>query len=382
MATEIIMPDLGTSVDRVRLIKWLKQEGEFVKRGELLCEIETDKAVSELESFAEGFLLRREVEDDSEIEAGSVIAYIGREGEEVPDSTEVNELNPVQNTEDIKTETSASTSEVSTRKKISPMIKNLAKREGVDLNVITGTGPGGRITREDVINARELGDNEHDNVELLSTNQSIVASQVTRSHREIPSFCLTCRIEMSATIEKRGRLRDEQHAKVCYDAFFIEAVAEAMRDFPHFRSQFTDDGVNHSEKVNVGIAVGIDHKLFIPVVKDAADQSLLELDANIRRLSDAAKQDSLGTEDISGATLTVSNLGMFPVHSFQAIIPPGQIAILAVGAMEETPVVKNGKIEIIPLAIVSLTVDHRLVNGREAGEFVKRLKGEMEKNEH
>jgi len=381
MPTPITVPDIGTTVDHVKLVKWLKQEGDPVKRGEPLCEVETDKAVNELECIAEGVVLKRLFEENAEIEQGTVIAYVGKPGEAVPQESGVGGQEPGEKTEHPTTcppkplaKDGSNIQHPASKVAVAPLIRNLAKKEGVDLATVTGTGPGGRITRDDVLNAKSAAPLEG---YPLSANQQVVAKRVARSQQEIPPIHLTGRIDMSAVITERERLK-AAGSKISFDAFFLRAVAEIMADFPHFRSRLEGQVVVESDEVVPGIAVSEGCELYTPVIRGLDRMSLKEVEAAIRDLLEKAKQNAFTQEDLKGCTLTVSNLGMYPVQSFSAIIPPDQVAILSVGATEPTPVVRDGAVTVAPMATVTLSVNHRLINGREGAEFLAALKQEME----
>ena len=360
MATPIRIPDIGTTVDQVKLISWLKDEGERVSRGEPLCEVETDKATSDLESVAEGTLLKQLVAPGTEIEQGTIIAYVGQRGEEVPAETGVEVKN---STDTLKPEGS------SPRKpKIPPLIKNIALKEGVDLDNVIGTGPGGRITREDVYKARDsAGEPPEESAKPLDGNQLVVARRVTRSQREIPAISLSVRIDMNEVVNARDRIAAGGE-KVSFDAFIIVSVASVMVDFPHFRSTLVSERVFECEDVNVAVAIGRGYELFTPVIKNADMLSLTELESELRKLREKAEFGSFELDDFAGATLTVSNLGMYPIRDFTAIIPPDQIAVVSVGCVEQAD---HG-------AVFTLAVDHRLINGREGAEFLTALKKKLE----
>jgi len=364
------MPDLGTTVTQIKLVSWLKREGDQIKRGEPLCELETDKAVSELESIAEGVVLKQLFEESAEIEQGTVIAYVGKAGEALPQELEAEEQESggeaERSTSDIEHQTSKIT--------IPPLIQNLARKEGVDLSGVTGSGSGGRITRDDVMKAKAKTSAKGS---PLSSNQQVVAGRVARSQQEIPPIHLTARIDMSAVIAKRERLKAEG-TTVCFDAFFLRALAGAMKKFPHFRSRLESGRVIENDDVVLSLAVSEGYELYTPVIRGADGFSLEEMDASIRELLEKGKRHAFTQEDLQGGTLTVSNLGMYPVQNFTAIIPPGQTAILSVGAAEPTLVARDGQIAVVSMATVTLSVDHRLINGREGAEFLEALKKKME----
>lgn len=371
MATAIKMPDLGTTVDTVTLIKWLKNEGETVERGEPLCEIQTDKAVNEVESIAKGVLLRQEVTEGSEIEQGTIIAYVGKEGEAIEDGEEAQPAETETDKVDVRTTVAKSDSV-----KISPMLRNLAERKGVDISKLKGSGPGGKITRDDIIRAQEKTSDEEG--EPLSSGQRSVARQVSQSQREIPAIDLVGQIDMGAVIKLRAKLKEESGQKIAYDAIFLYAAAKALKKFPHFRSSLVDENVVCSDAANIGVAVSFDHELYIPVIKDAETKSVVTIDAELHGLVEKAQQNKLTLDEMSGATITISNLGMFPVRSFKMIIPPDQIAALSIGATETISVIEDNESSLIQASLVTLSTDHRLINGREAAEFLTRLKEILE----
>ncbi len=366
MATAIRVPDIGTTVDRVKLIRWLKDEGETVRRGEPLCELETDKATSDLESVAEGTLLKQLAAPGAEIEQGAVIAYVGEPDEKLPFDAKPG----------AEKRTAGGPKRVGRRgdgPKIPPIIRNIANKEGVDLDLVVGTGPGGRITREDVYRARAGGRGRPANKSAggvgkpLSDNQLIVARRVTRSLREKPTISLNARVDMGGVIRERRRLRAEGK-RIGYDAFIIASTASVMRDFPHFRSTVVSEKVFEREEVVIAVAISRGYELYTPVVRGADGLSVWEVEEELLRLRETAESQAFTPDDFAGATVTVSNLGMYPIRDFTAVIPPDQIAIVSVGRIEETSLA----------AVFTLSVDHRLINGREAAEFLTALKKSLE----
>ncbi len=372
MATAIKIPDIGTTVDKVTLVGWLLKEGDAVNRGDALCEIETDKAVSELESIAKGTLLKIVAQEDDEVAVGDIIAWVGKEGEEIPGEGDAPAAEA--KTEEKKTESKAAKSD---RPKVAPMLANLAKKEGVDLSSVEGSGPGGRITREDILNAKSGGAADKPAAGGLSNNQKAVAKQVAKSHSEIPPINMLADIDMTAALAKRQSAKDAGK-KLSIDAMFVKALADILPDFPNFRSKLTGEQVELAEKVNIGVAVSGEKDLYIPVVQDAASKSLDDIQAEIASFAGKAKQGTFSPADLGAASMSVSNLGMYPVRAFAAIIPTNQAAALAIPGTREEPFVKNGELKTHPVTTVTLSVDHRLINGREAAEFIKKLKETME----
>ena len=363
MSVAIKIPDIGTTVNSVTLAKWLRKEGDVVNRGDMLCEIETDKAVSELESIAEGTILKILVSDGTVLEQGTVIAYIGKKGEPVPDIKAESALVK-------ETNSSESFNTQNDHLNVPPLLRNLAKNHGVDIKSVTGTGPGGRITKEDVMRATE---------KALSPNQAVIARQVMQSQREIPPIHMECKINMSGILKKRREILEKSGVKISFDALIIYTIAKIIKQFPHFRSALRNERIVESDNINIGIAISYDNELFVPVIHNADNKTIDEINIDILRYLEKSKEGRFTQQELSGASFSISNLGMFPVLSFQAIIPPDQAAILSVGAIEETPIVKNNQVIISPIAIFTLSVDHKLINGREAAEFLSSMKTEIEK---
>jgi pyruvate/2-oxoglutarate dehydrogenase complex dihydrolipoamide acyltransferase (E2) component len=376
MSIAIKIPDIGTTVTVVTLVKWLRQEGDVVKRGDFLCEIETDKATSELESIAEGTILKIMVPDGTELEQGTVIAYIGNKGETVPEL----QSEPALTQETNSSENSIGPQIVSTN--IPPLIRNFAKNQGVDIGSVIGTGPGGRITKEDVMRAKEKNEGapkKDPSEKSLSSNQAVIARRVVQSQHEIPPIHMECKINMGAVLKKRRETLEQSGVKISFDAFFIEAAAKTIKQFPIFRSTIKNEKIIESENISIGIAISYNTELYIPVIHNADIKAIGDINQDILQYLEKSKEGHFTQQELSGATFSVSNLGMFPVRSFLAVIPSDQSAILSIGAIEETPVASNNQVIIAPMAIFTLSVDHKLINGREAAEFLSSLKTEIEK---
>ncbi|MFA6714379.1 MAG: dihydrolipoamide acetyltransferase family protein [Victivallaceae bacterium] len=367
MATDIKIPDMGTTADQVRLVAWHKKVGDSVKRGEVICDIETDKAVNELESIAEGIVLEILAGEDDELEQGAVIARVGKAGETVGSIDR-----------ETGTEKESDPDKISPKKdrnvagiRISPMLKNLAEKLGADIETISGSGPNGAITKEDIENAagkRPKGAGK------LSTNQASVAKRVALSHQQIPPVNLTAEIDMAAAIKFREK------NNVSFDAVFVFAAANIIKKFPAFRSDMDAAGkVTVDKPADIGIALGVGEELYTPVVRNASGTDIGDIDFRIKAFVEAARKGALTLSDMAGGAMTLSNLGMYPVFSFQVIIPPGQSSALAIGTVREQPRLNaKGKLEFVPALIATLSVDHRIINGRKAAEFLTELKNFIE----
>ena len=343
------MPDMGTVEGQVTLVRWLKAEGDNVALGEPLFEVETDKGVSEVEAALAGVLLRRMVADGARVGAGETIAMIRRPGE--PDEAPAGAA------------PAASPSSSPARPRIAPTIRALAEKRGVNLETVRGTGPGGLITREDVLKAAGAATSAAPSgapAQARTRNQDIVARKVSQSHREKPVFHVTARVDMTTAIACH------QKQAASYDAIFVKAAGVALAEFPAF--------VGGREAIDVAIAIDIDDDLFAPAVRSPASRSAADISREIEALVSKAKARALGPADVEGTCFLVSNLGMFPVESFDAVIYPEHSAALAVGSMIHTPVSDGMSTVIAPIASLTLSVDHRFINGRAAARFVARVK--------
>ena len=365
MATAIRMPDFGTAVDEVRLVKWLVEEGESVTRGRMLAEIETDKAASELESVADGVLLKQAVPAGESVKAGTVIAYIGRPGEALPEETPVAAA----------AATAPAPKAPAAAPRVSPLVSNLARKLGVDLSWVRGTGESGTITREDVIRASKAEPVPAG--EQLPRAQAAVARAVLKSAQEIPHLRVSTCIDMTSAV----KLRAESAPRISYDAIFLRAMALAAQAVPLVTARLEGEQVVRPDKVDIAVAVGFDNQLHLPVVRDAGGKDLGKIEADVAALAARAGSAGLRLEDTAGGCMTLSNLGMYPVDSFDAIIFPGQSTILSLGTVERRPVVVEDRIEIRPMATVSLAADHRLINGLTAAKFLAKLKQVIESGE-
>jgi pyruvate dehydrogenase E2 component (dihydrolipoamide acetyltransferase) len=290
------------------------------------------------------------------------------------------------------------------------MIRNLAAREGIDLATVRATGPGGQITRDDVLRAKADAVSARQaappgkslvakNVPLgkapaagpaveLSSNQRVVARRVLQSHREIVPINLVARVNMSGAIALRERSQANNHAradlgmalhKLSFDAIFIHAISRIISHFQQFRLRMIGEEVSAIPQIHIGLAVSVGPELYTPTVTYADERSLEEIDSQIRLLAAKARDGKLTLAEMSGACFTISNLGMLPVVSFDAAIPPGQAAALAIGAIEQVIAVRGDRIVSEPFAAITLSVDHRLINGRQGAEFLASLKQFVEK---
>ena len=378
MAKLIRMPDLGTTVDYLKLVAWLVEPGQPVEQGRPLAEVETDKAVSELESIASGTLLRTLVEPGGEVQQGEVIAVVGEPGEDV-DSLLRQEVKPKATWETDPT-TLAHGGEAS-GPRVSPMVRNLARKLGVDLATVTGSGSGGTITRQDVQAAAEAVTAQASEAETkleLSRNQQAVGTQMLRSQQTVPHFDLTCTVDMTSIDQAVRQHKATAGSALFPDAFFVKAAALALRKADRLMCRFENGALVRRERISVGLAMDVHDELYVPAFVDADQSPVPEISS---RITTMVKRILLGKPlraDSSPACLTISNLGASVVEQFRAIISPPQAAILAVGRTQPTPAVVDGQVAIRPLAKMTLSVDHRVANGRYAAKYLGRLKKLLE----
>lgn len=377
MATPIKMPDVGTTVEEIKLVRWLKKEGEDVRRGEALAEIETDKATFELESAAQGTLLRRLADEGQLVCQGEVIAYVGQPDEVLPDQADRDrqtQPEPV-----ASAGASAISNKASENIRVSPMVRKLAEKTGVDLASIKGTGPNALITRQDVLSAGQAaGQATAPKHRTLSSLQAKVAKRVAQSHTEIPVVHFTTAIDMTEVINLREKVAREKEKKLTYDSFFLYAVSRILKDFPLLRSVLDGETIVEHCEINLGLALSVEESLFLPVIKQADKKSVEDISRQVETLVEKASSSSLTPEDMADGCFMISNLGMYPVETFDAIIAPQQSAALAIASITKTAVAIGDALEIRPICHVTLSVDHRLINGRMAGEFLKSLKSLLE----
>lgn len=413
MSVEITMPQLSDTMSEGTILRWYKQEGDTVKRGEALAEVATDKADLEIESFHEGTLVQICSPKGEKVKVGSVIAIVGAKGEQVKPHVALQAV-PVQApqasatpsvsvTPVINAEVSALIVDDSERVKISPLARNLAKSHGVDYAALSGTGDGGRIVRKDIEKA--LGGNSQENgsviaaqvpasisakpttqlssdgraVQPLTRMRQVIASRMVESTTTIPHFFATSKVNVDALKKLRNSLKPlPQYEGLTYNHLIVKASALALRIVPRINCSFSDNNLVQPHAVNVGIVTAVTDGLLIPVLKNADVLPLVDVVAESRGLVQRSRSGRLKPDDLVGGTFSISNMGMFDVEQFSAIISPGQGAILAVSPIQEEPVVVDGEIKVGSVMRLTLSVDHRIIDGVISGEFLTELKRLLE----
>ena len=397
MAAEVKLPRLGQGMESGTIVKWLKAEGDAVKKGEPLYELDTDKVTQEVEAEAAGVLLKIAV-PEGEVPVGTTIAFIGEQGESVPEASEngkpkpqVEEPTPEEPKAEAKEQESEAEAEPAAeprkageRIKASPLARRIARERGIDLATIRGTGPDGRIIAEDLDRAAAaparpaaVQAGEVESVPLTSIRRTI-ARRLTEAWT-VPVFQLQVSADMeraNAVVAGARELRPE--VRVSVTDLLTKVCASALVRHADVNVSYTDDALLRHPNANVGIAVATPQGLVVPVVKGAERLSLAEIAAVRSDLVDRARNQKLAREDMEGGTFTISNLGMFGMESFVAVLNPPQAAILAVGATEDRAVARGGEVVVRPTMTMTLTVDHRAVDGAPAAEFLETVKAMLE----
>ncbi len=411
MATEVKLPRLGQGMESGTIVKWLKGEGEPVKKREPLYELDTDKVTQEVEAEADGVLLKILV-DSGEVEVGKTIAFIGSEGEDVPSGNgkapepePEEEGSPAEQMDDERDrgrQAAAATAAAETeqvaqshkvegdgRVKASPLARRLAREKGIDIAQLQGSGPEGRIVAEDVERGAvaapkaaaviRAADGEVEEIELTSTRKTI-ARRLTEAW-QAPVFQLTVSVDMTRALALRERLvarLQEGETKPTVSDLLTKVCAAALVRHPAVNAHFTGDKILRFPAAHVGIAVAAPNGLVVPVIRDADRLTIQEIAAARAEVVGRARDGKLQLADLEGGTFTISNLGMFGIEQFVAVLNPPQAAILAVGATEEKPVVRDGQVVVRPLLSITITCDHRAVDGADGAEFLRTVKELLE----
>ncbi len=400
MATDVIMPQMGFDMEEGTVVRWLKAEGDNVDRGEPIVEIETDKATVEVESFASGLLRRIVVTEGITVPVGQIIGIIASADEDLPQIPSPS-MGEGQGEGDSPTPSTAATpaSVISKptptpptpskgdRILVSPLAKRIAEEKGVDLSTVTGTGPKGRITKEDVLAAAEADQvpapapSAVADVTELSRMRQTIARRMTQSKQEMPHFYVTASIDMTRAMALREELNElwTGEARLTVNDLIIKASALALAKFPAFNSHYADGKIKHNPSLNIGVAIALEDGLIAPAILDCGGRSLKDISAASRDLSTRARNGVLKPQEYTEATIAISNLGMFQIDSFIAIINPKQSASIAVGSVTKQPVVRDGQITIADIMQCTISADHRVVNGAEAAQFVNEIKAYLEK---
>ncbi|MGC9974165.1 MAG: dihydrolipoamide acetyltransferase family protein [Gaiellaceae bacterium] len=397
MASEVKLPRLGQGMESGVVVRWLKQEGESIAAGEPLFELDTDKVTQEVESPSTGVLLKIVVVE-GEAAVGTTIAYIGVEGESVPEAA-----SPAAPAAPVATSERATEPEpappplaakgpetaplAGERVKASPLARRLARERGLALDGVGGSGPEGRIVAKDVERAAVAGPapfvvpaaDRIERVPLTSVRRTI-ASRLTEAW-QAPAFQLIASVDMSEVLRLRERLRERMPAgsgHVSIADFLTKACALALERYPGMNALWLGDAVELHSSVDIGIATATDRGLIVPVIRACERRTLAELATARADLVSRTLAGTVALDELEGGTFTITNLGTFAVEQFVAVLNPPQVGILATGAIAERPVVRAGRVEIAPLLTLTLTCDHRAVDGSVAASFLGAVRGFLE----
>jgi pyruvate dehydrogenase E2 component (dihydrolipoamide acetyltransferase) len=394
VAVEIVMPHLSDSMEEGTIVQWFVAEGDTVSEGQPLVEVETDKASVTYESELDGTVLSLNAAVGDTVAVGAVIALVGDGNGAAP---AVAAARTTGGTGTASASTGASPGTAGTtqgpRVKASPLARRVAAELGVDLSALEGSGPHGRVVRADVelsgaasppaSRAAASGPRsaKGDTTRTPPTRlQEAVARRMAESRATVPDFELRCEVDMTLVVALRSQLGEIADPPPSYNDFIVRAVALALREFPRVNGAYRDSGFETYSRVNVGIAVAAEDALLVPTIFDADQRSLTQIAATSRELAAKVRDGSVSPADLSGGTFSVSNLGMYGLDSFTAVINPPQAAILAVGSLKPRTVVDDaGAMVARPTVHLTLTCDHRILYGADGARFLARVRGLLEK---
>jgi pyruvate dehydrogenase E2 component (dihydrolipoyllysine-residue acetyltransferase) len=375
VASEVILPRLGQGMEAGTIVRWLKSEGDQVEKGEPLFELDTDKVTQEVEAEASGVLLKIVV-PEGEVPVGTAVAYVGEAGEDVPQGTgtQPREEEAPREQVPVPTELEEPAPEPAPvaatanggRIKASPLARRIARERGIDLAALSGTGPEGRIVAEDV-----------ERVELTSLRKTI-ARRLTEAWT-VPAFQISMSADMTKSQELRALLVERYpDERPTVTDVLTKVCAIALMRHRAVNATFAEDAIELHPAANVGLAVATDRGLIVPVITGAERRTVAEIAAVRADLVGRSRDGKLTAGDLEGGTFTISNLGMYGVEQFIAVLNPPQAAILAVGAIEERPVARDGQIVVRPMMTMTLTCDHRTIDGATAAHFLRTVKDFLE----
>ena len=414
MAKDILMPLLSPSMTDGTLVRWIKKEGDAVKSGEVIAEVETDKATMDLEAFDSGILRKILISEGTKVPVQSRIGIIGTKDEKIDESAPALRCGPPRPPKQKplpppKEEeapaalrpqpATAVTAPSGGRVKASPLAKKVAAEKGVALATLTGSGPGGRVVKQDVLNAPANGQAQSgggssiyargpvakEGSTKLTTMRSVIAKRLLESKTTIPHFYLEIEVDAKPLLDLRAQLNDSlgklnPPVKLSLNDFVLKAAAEAIRRVPAVNASFEGDAIRQFADVQLAFAVAIPEGLITPIIKEAQNKSLIQISGEAKALAAKAKEGKLKPDEFQGGTFTVSNLGMLGIDRFSAIINPPQAAILAVGNIVKKPVVgANDEIVVGHRQSITLSCDHRVVDGAVGAAYLKELRELIEK---
>lgn len=392
MAVEVVMPKLGMAMKEGIITNWNIKAGDNVAKGELIASINSEKIETEIEAPADGTVLDIAVSEDEGVPPGTVICYIGKPNEkvEMQESTHVVEektfnieVQNVQNQEPNGKEVAKQ------RIKISPVAKKIAKSENLDIKVLVGTGPGGRITKADVLKALEvrgivpeISEQEESNVIPVTGMRKAIANRMHASLQNSAQLTLTMKVDVTDLVALHKEIakvvQKRYDNKLTITDFVSRAAVLALGEHKEMNSAYIDDAIHQFEHVHLGMAVALEKGLIVPAIRFANNLSLVELSKEIKNVAQKARAGSLSSDDMHGTTFTISNLGSFGIEYFTPVLNTPETGILGIGAIEHVPVYKGKKLKKGSMLPLSLTFDHRVLDGAPAAAFLRKIKHYLE----
>ncbi|MHC6181115.1 dihydrolipoamide acetyltransferase family protein [Clostridium sp. JNZ X4-2] len=402
MAAEIRMPQLGLTMTEGTIVNWLKQVGDTVKKGEPVLEIETDKLTSEIESEADGVLLAACANEGEDVPVKGLLGVIGSEGEKVNIDEILAKENKKENPDSVEEEKEQTTQRAgeripAKRIKISPLAKKTARKMNVDYSEIVGSGIGGRIIQRDILNNVEKVKSEvidsGENIipseegiipkkierrEKLSGMRKVIAERMFKSHNEIPAVTQNVKVDVTDLMEFRKKINENREQKISINDFVLKAAAKALTANGHILVSLDGDEIVYHHHINLGMAVSVDNGLIVPVIKDADKMGIEALSLTAKDLAKRARENKLNMDECSGSTFTISNLGMLHVETFTPIINQPDAAILGVCEIQDELALEEDKVVVRKKMRISMTYDHRLMDGATAARFKTAVKDLLE----
>ncbi len=403
MAELITMPKMSDTMTEGVIVKWNTKKGDTVKSGDILAEVETDKATMDMEVYSKGTVLALLVNEGAAVAIDAPIAVIGKEGEEYQDLLSQAGSSSARATEEkaeapqVETQPEASTitpvassTSNDSRVKASPLAKKIAEEKGISLDSIQGTGENGRIVKRDLENVSQsstttsvsaqsivLGEESFTEVPVSQMRKTI-AARLSESKFNAPHFYLNIEINMDKAVAARSQMNDVSDVKISVNDIVIKAVAASLRKNPKINSSWLGTKIRYNNHIHIGVAMAVDEGLLVPVVRFADQKPLSAISAEVKAYGVKAKDKKLTPEDWTGNTFTISNLGMFGIEDFTAIVNPPDACILAVGTVKDSVGVVNGEIKPVKTMKVTLSCDHRVVDGATGAQFLHTLKQFLE----
>ena len=377
MASRVIMPKLTDSMEEGVVVKWRKAEGERVESGDVLAEIETDKAVMDLEAFASGTLRKILVPEGTTVPSGTLIGVIGEPDEDLREILEGAHAPIARPSAPVPTTVPASPPAEDAS--ASPRVRMLAREHGIDLRTIKGSGPGGRIVERDLESFLTKKDQPAVREILLSQMRKAIVRMTTQSKAPVPHFYVTIEVDMAEGLRMiEESKKPPASSPVSINHLIIAAAARALKQHPGLNAAFAGEVIRVFSTIDIGIAVALEDGLIVPVLRNCGAKTLAQIAESERALVARARNRDLSPEEYTGATFLISNLGKFDVESFSAVILPPAAAVLAVGSVREVPVVRNGRVEVGQRLKLTLSCDHRVLDGAAAAQFLETFKRVLE----